>query len=401
MTLSSTNKPRVLLVANTGWYLYNFRLPLARHLREVGYDVYFLSPKDAYVERLEAEDFHWVELPLNRKSMNPLKEVVALSHFCRIYKQLRPAICHHFTIKCVLYGTVAAKLTGVKAVVNAITGLGHTFLGQGLLNRMLRPFLRMAYRKILTARRVEVVFQNGDDLAEFRQQNIVNPSKSTIIRGSGVNLQRFQPRPGELDGQPAPMVLFASRLLKEKGLMEFVEAARLVKSRGLRANFAIAGDFDNGNPSAISKKEMDAWCEEGLVDYLGHADRMEDVLKLSHMVVLPSYREGTPRILLEAAAMGKPLVTTDVPGCREVVQHKVNGLLVPAKDAVALADAIETLLRRPELCVVYGAESRRLVHDFEEGQVIHATVQVYEKAMKAPVILVSNYLMCRTWCYTL
>ncbi len=179
----------------------------------------FLSPKDAYVERLEAEDFQCVELPLNRKSMNPFKEVIALAHFCRIYQQLRPAICHHFTIKCVLYGTVAAKLTGVKAVVNAITGLGHTFLGQGLLNRMLRPFLRMAYRKILTARRVEVVFQNGDDLAEFRQQNIVNPSKTTIIRGSGVNLQRFQPRPGELDGQPAPMVLFASRLLKEKGLI--------------------------------------------------------------------------------------------------------------------------------------------------------------------------------------
>ncbi len=164
-----------------------------------------------------------------------------------------------------------------------------------------------------------------------------------------------------------------------------MEAARLVKSRGLRANFAIAGDFDNGNPSAISKKEMDAWCEEGLIDYLGHADRMEDVLKLSHMVVLPSYREGTPRILLEAAAMGKPLVTTDVPGCREVVQHEVNGLLVPAKDAVALADAIESLLRRPELCVVYGAESRRLVHAFEEGQVIEATVKVYEKAMKGPV----------------
>jgi glycosyltransferase involved in cell wall biosynthesis len=376
---------KVLMVANTSWYLYNFRLPLARHLRDIGYEVVFVSPKDAYSERLMAEKFRWIHLDMNRKGMNPLRELFTVGHFWKIYRSEKPAVCHHFTIKCVLYGTVAAKLSGVKAVVNAITGLGHAYIGNGWLHRILRPFLRIAYRKILRARRVQVIFQNGDDFAEFQTLKMVNEEKTTIIRGSGVCLRRFAPRPGPLEGQPSPTVLLASRLIKEKGLMEYIEAARILKEKGVAVSFALAGQLDPGNPSSITEETLQAWCTEGIVDYLGQIDRIEDVLGLATIVALPSYREGTPRILLEAAAMGKPIVATDVPGCREVVQHGFNGLLVPVRNALALAEAIEQLLSQPETMCKMGENGRCHAHHFEESTVIQATLGVYQRAHGTPI----------------
>ena len=186
---------KILMVANTAWYLYNFRLPLARYLRDQGYEVVFVAPSDSYVELLRGEGFRFVPLGLQRRSLNPFTELLAGLRLYRIFRSEKPAVCHHFTIKCVLYGTIAAKLAGVKAVVNSITGLGHAFIGQGWLHRLVRPTLRWVFRRILTARRVEVIFQNGDDFSEFRERNMVVPEKVTIIRGSGVNLHRFAPRP--------------------------------------------------------------------------------------------------------------------------------------------------------------------------------------------------------------
>lgn len=371
---------KVLLVANTSWYLYNFRLPLARHLRDIGYEVVFVAPRDAYSERLVSEKFRWVPLGLQRKSINPFRELLTLLRFWRIYRRERPSVCHHFTIKCVIYGTIAAKLAGVKAVVNAITGLGHAFIGQGWWHRAVRPMLRFVYRKILTARRVQVIFQNGDDYREFLDRNMIVPDKTTIIRGSGVCLRRFFPRPGTPEGQPCPTILLASRLIREKGLMEYVEAGRILKEKGIEVIFALAGRVDQGNPSSISEEQLQEWVREGVVDYLGHIDNIEDVLSLASIVALPSYREGTPKILLEAAAMGLPIVATDVPGCREVVRHQYNGLLVPARDSRALAQAFQTLLEQPVLRATYGVNSRALAHEFKDTQVIEATVEVYGKA---------------------
>ena len=373
---------KVLLVANTSWYLYNFRLPLARYLRDNGYEVVFVAPQDAYTQQLQAEQFRFVDLGLHRKSINPFRELLTLLRFCQIYQAERPSVCHHFTIKCVLYGTIAAKLTGVKAVVNAITGLGHAFIGNGWLHRAVRPALRFVYRKILTARRVQVVFQNGDDFQEFRERKMVVPEKVTIIRGSGINLHRFAPRPGGVDSQPSPMVLLASRLIREKGVVEFVEAARWLRSQGIEARFCLAGEIDSGNPSAISQSMLDEWCQEGVVDYLGHIDRMEELLQVASLVVLPSYREGTPRILLEAAAMGKPIVTTDVPGCREVVKPNINGLLVPVRDSQSLAEAMGRLLSDPELAQQLGQAGREVVQPFCESHVIEETAKVYARARR-------------------
>lgn len=373
-------REKILMVANTSWYLYNFRLPLARYLRDQGYEVVFVAPQDTYSKDLAAEGFHFIPLGMNRRSLNPLRELLTLISLWKIYRDEKPSVCHHFTIKCVLYGTIASKLAGVKAVVNAITGLGHAFIGNGRLHKIVRPFLRFVYRRILTARRVQVIFQNGDDFSEFQSRNMIIPEKATIIRGSGINLKRFMPRPGKLDGAPCPTVLLASRLIREKGVVEFVEAARQLRNRGLQARFCLAGRVDPGNPSSVSEEMLGEWCAEGAIDYLGHTDQIEDFLKVATLVTLPSYREGTPRILLEAAAMGKPIVTTDVPGCREVVKHGVSGLLVPARDPKALADAIENLITNREKMAEYGANARRLVQDFCEDSVIRRTEEIYRKA---------------------
>lgn len=375
---------KILLVANTGWYLYNFRLPLARYLSGLGLQVVLVSPRDRYVSRLEAEGFRWAELKIDRRSMNPCKELLALWEFVKLYRTERPTGCHHFTIKCVLYGTIAAKLAGIRSVVNAVTGLGHMFLGEGPVTRLMRPLVGWLYRRILTARRVQVVFQNIDDVDEFRRRNLILPEKTTLIRGSGVNLTRFRPRPGGLDEQPAPTVLFASRLIREKGLVEFVEAARLLKSRGLAANFAVAGAPDPGNPSSIEPALLQSWIEEGVIDYLGHVENVEPLLELAALVVLPSYREGTPRILLEAAAMGKPMVATDVPGCREVVRPDVNGVLVPPRDAAALAEGISGLLQDSPRRESFGRQSREVALEFCESQVFRATAGVYQRCGLLP-----------------
>jgi glycosyltransferase involved in cell wall biosynthesis len=310
--------PRILFVANTGWYLYNFRLPLARFLRGRDVEVVLVSPRDPYVARMQAEGFRWIELALDRRSVNPLRELLVVGRLARIYRQERPAAVHHFTAKCVLYGTIAAKLSGVRAVVNALTGLGHIFMGTGRKARVLRPIVRWLYRNILTARRVRVVFQNPDDLQTFTDSKLVVPDRTVLIRGSGVNLQRFSPRACRADAPPAPIVLFAARLNRDKGVCEFVEAARMLKSRGVEAIFQIAGSPDPGNPTSITAAQLEEWRREGAVDLLGHVDAIDEIIAQASLVTLPTHGgEGVPRVLLEAAAMGKPIVATDVPGCRE------------------------------------------------------------------------------------
>ena len=371
---------KILLVANTGWYLYNFRLPLARRLRAEGFHVVLVSPYDTYVDRLVAEGFEHRSLQrLSRRGVNPFDELFAVGELIRLYRDERPRAVHHFTIKCVLYGTIAAKLSGVTSVVNAVTGLGHIFLGQRLVTRVLRPPVRWLYRKILQARRGHVVFQNPDDLETFVSQGLVAPEKTVIIRSSGVDVSRFSPRPGNPDvpASGVPTVLFVGRLLKEKGVYDYVEAARLVKS-DRPVCFKIAGDLDLGNPSSVPEAQVEEWRLEGAVDLLGHVESIDDVIALADIMVLPSYREGTPRALLEAAAMGKPIVATDVPGCREVVIHGKTGFLVPVRDPKSLAESISELLNNPALAAEMGSQGRLLVEEeFSVDSVVSRTLDVY------------------------
>ena len=370
-----------MLVANTGWYLYNFRLPLARRLRESGFDVVLVAPHDTYLDRIRAEGFVVRELQrLSRRGMNPILELIALLELIRLYWNEKPRAVHHFTIKCVLYGTIAAKVTGVRSVVNAVTGLGHIFLGKRFITRTVRPLVRFLYRKILGARRGHVVFQNPDDLETFIEAGLVAPEKTVIIRSSGVCLKKFAPRPGNPD-RPAsrvPNVLFVGRLLREKGIHDFVEAARLVKKERAVC-FQVAGAPDSGNPSSLQPDDVESLRREGAVDLLGHVESIADVMALASVVVLPSFREGTPRVLLEAAAMGKPIVATDVPGCREVVQDGINGRLVPLQDPEALADAILEVLSDPQKASDFGTSGRQIVAEqFSVETVVQETMSVYQ-----------------------
>lgn len=223
-----------------------------------------------------------------------------------------------------------------------------------------------------------MVFQNPDDLNAFIESDLVAPNRTVLIRSSGVNLKRFSPRETPLEGPPAPIVLFAGRLTREKGVVHFVEAARILKEHGAAAIFQIAGTPDPGNGSSVNDSLLEEWRTEGAVDLLGHVDPIDDVLAQASIVVLPSFREGVPRILLEAGAMGKPIVATDVPGCREAVADGKNGLLVPAGDSEALAAAIDRLLTDPYLCRDMGVQGRRKMEsEFSEESVVQRTAEVY------------------------
>ena len=372
---------RILLVANTGWYLYNFRGGLLRALVAGGHAVTVVCPADAYVSRLQAAGAQWAEWRLERAGMNPRGEWAALCALGRIYRRERPDLVHHFTIKSILYGTWAARRAGVPCVVNSVTGLGHVFVSRRLAARLVRPWIRRWYVWALTAPGVQPVFQNADDLAELSRHSPALARRVLMSNGSGVDLEHFAPAAAapQAAADP-PCVLFVGRLLEEKGIREFVEAARLTRAQGCPARFVACGAPDAGNPSAIDAASLQRWTAEGLVEFPGHVDGIQQRLAEADVVVLPSYREGTPRVLIEAAAMGKPVIASDVPGCREVVAHGENGLLVPPRDAGALADAVRRVLADAPRRAAMGRAGRALaVARFDERQVVRQTQDVYEE----------------------
>src|ERR1051325_5752320 len=316
---------KILLFANTDWYLYNFRLALAKAILAQGHELVLLSPPGKYSDRLKQAGFRWIPLPIERRRLNPFAELITIFRIAQGYRRERPDLVHHFTFKCVLYGSIAARLTGVKAIVNALAGLGHIFSNEGLQAKALRRVVKSVCK--LTLRPSEVIFQNPDDHSSFLKLGLVRAETSHLIRGSGVDVERFKPcarRPAS-EGR---YVLLASRLLWAKGVAEFVEAARLVRQWHPRVVFLLAGETDPGNPAAIPQSVIDKWRAD--VEVLGHCEDMRALIEKVDIVALPTYYgEGVPRILIEAAASGKPLVATDMPGCHEIVQHRLNGILIP------------------------------------------------------------------------
>lgn len=371
--------PKIVLVANTDWYLFNFRRNLVGRLRQDGWDVVLVSPPGPFGERLQREGLRWQPFDLSPGGVGPLQEAGAIHRLRRLYRAERPRLVHHFTIKCVLYGTLASRGLDRVGVVNAVTGLGHVFTDSGLRARLIRAAVSPMYRYCLSRRNVRTVFQNQSDLEEFVDRGLMSSGRAHVIRGSGVDCDRFAPRNAERHGGAPARVLFASRMLREKGVLELVEAARLVKGRGVDAEFVFAGSCYPGNPSSVDERAIDTWTSEGLIRFLGHVEDMPDLLASCDLAVLPSYREGTPRILLEAAAMERPIVATDIAGCRGVVEHEVNGLLVPVGDASALADAIARLARDEVLRSRFGRAGRQIVlREFDERIVLDETMAVYQ-----------------------
>jgi glycosyltransferase involved in cell wall biosynthesis len=294
----------------------------------------------------------------------------------RLFRHLRPDLVHVVTLKSVLYGGIASRLAGVPALVAAISGLGYVFIQGSGSRHLLKRLALLLYRLALGQRHSRVIFQNAADRDVLLDAHAVRPEQVVMVRGSGVDLEKFSPTPWP-DGPVT--IAMATRLLHDKGVREFVDAARLSASRGDGLRWRLAGSLDPENPASVGAHELQAWQAEGVIDYVGECTDVAAFYGAAHIVTLPSYREGLPKSLIEAAACGRPIVTTDVPGCRDAIEPGVTGLLVPARDAQALANAVQRLAANPELRERMGAAGRDLAErDFGLQTIVQAHLDVYE-----------------------
>jgi glycosyltransferase involved in cell wall biosynthesis len=320
---------------------------------------------------------------------SPLRDLSALMELIHLYRVQRPDIVHHVALKQVLFGAIAARIVRVPAMVNAITGLGYMFQSGSARRTLLRSVIAPVLRWALARPGSAVIFQNKDDCEDLVRTGLVSTSQAVIIRGAGVNVSQFRPSP-EPDG--VPIVILASRLLRDKGVGEFVTAARLLKRIGIHARYVLVGMVDSENPSSFTEEEVRGWVNEGVVEWWGHRDDMTDVFASSHIVVLPSYAEGLPKVLLEAAACARPLIATRVRGCQEIVRDGVNGLLVPLKEPHALAQAVMTLVQSKTLRERMGARGREIaVNEFRVELIADETIAVYDR------LLGNGYAPSHSW----
>ncbi|MDH5505849.1 MAG: glycosyltransferase family 4 protein [Anaerolineae bacterium] len=366
---------KILLVANTDWYLYNFRLSLAKALQQHGHQVILVSPPGRFVAALQEAGLAWLPWEVGRKSIAPWAELPAVFSLAQIYRRQRPDIVHHHTLKPIIYGTLAARLLKLPAVINSVAGLGYVFSAGQTKARLLRPLTRRFFNLAAAHPRCEWIFENAADRHELLNQSLLVPARTHLIQSVGVDVERFAPSPEPPD---PPVVLFAGRMLADKGVGVLVEAVRLLGA-SISVRLQLIGESDPGNPSSISPAALRAWQADGLVEWHGFRPDMQSAYAAAHIVALPTaYGEGVPTVLLEAAACARPIVASDTPGCRAIVQPGVNGLLVPPNDPAALAAALRTLLADPALRQHMGAAGRQLVLDkFTNTHVNAQTLAVY------------------------
>ena len=368
---------KAIFFANTDWYLYNFRLEYAEFLKKKGWEVCFLSPGGDHVDQLKEAGFRHIEFNFSRKGINPVKEAETIRKIKDIYTKEKPDLVHHFTIKCVIYGSLAAKELGISAVINSITGLGYIFLSEKPHVRLIRRLVKRLYKQALNG--TEVIFENPDDRELFMSMGLVRADNSHIVLGTGIDTDKFIPVPPP---NSIPLTVLPARMIRDKGVEEFVEAATRIKQSGVNARFALVGNNDPGNPTNIPFDRLTQWQKEENVEWWGWQDDVATVISMSHIVCLPSYREGLPKILIEAASSGRPIVTTDVPGCREVVTEGENGYLVPAKDPEALKNALLKLINDPEAREKMGKASRNKAVKYFSNEIVNDGIfAVYQKAV--------------------
>lgn len=369
----ANNKPKILFVVTEDWYFVSHRLPLAVAACEAGYNVAVATRARQHAETIRKAGVRLIPLELSRRAGNPLLEFLGL---LLLYRRERPDIVHHIALKPVFLGALAGRLAGLHAQVNAVAGLGWLFISRSRMARLVSPVIRWMLARLLSAPRCLTIVQNPDD-AELIKQAGVPESHLRMIRGAGVDTGKFFPSPES----PGPIcVVLATRILWDKGVGEFVESARQLKQEGVKARFVLVGDPDPDNPASVPEATFHAWQEEKVVECWGHRDDMSTVFQAAHVVCLPSYREGLPKVLLEAAACARPIVTTDVPGCREVVREGENGLLVPVRDVQALSEALLRLINNSELRAQMGKCSRDIaVKEFSLEYVIAETLNIYKE----------------------
>ena len=361
----------VAIVSNTSWFIYNFHLALLQTLQHHGYNIIVIAPKDEYSGKFEAYGMRYHEIIMNNKGTNPVEDIRLVYDFYRLYKKTAPDVILQYTIKPNIYGSIAAGMLKIP-VVSSITGLGTVFLNDSFSSRVAKMLYRIALKFAQ-----KVFFLNTADRQLFIDSKLVAVGKAELMPGSGIDTELFKPQAKKTEKKPFRFLLIA-RLIKDKGIVEYVEAAQKVKKvNGLLAEFALLGAYYPGNPTAITEEEIGRWEEEGSIVYLGTNDDVPSVIAQSDCVVLPSYREGLSQVLLEAASMAKPIIATDVPGCREVVEDGINGYLCEAKNADALSKVMMKILQQDrDACDEMGKRGRAKVEaEFDEKVVNEKYVQ--------------------------
>ena len=360
-------RPRLLMVLNDAPFFLTHRLPVARAARDAGFDVHVAVPvEDEPVAVMEQEGFIVHDIPLRRGARKLGGELALILRLRQIVRAVEPDMMHAVTMKPVLYGGLVARLSGVPAVVHAITGLGYLFVTHSLAARVQRTIVKLLYRFALGHRNACAIFQNPDDLALFSRENLVDPRITLMIKGCGVDMQHFVPQP-----EPA-------------GPVTVMFPARILKARGSDARFVLVGRTDPDNPTDVGEAGIRAWEREGLVEWQGFSRDMAATLSQAHVICMPSYREGLPRVLIEAIACGRPVVTADVPGCREVVRDGENGFLVPVRNGHATAEAIEQLVANPALRRHMGERARAIAEDeFSVTHFVTLSLEAYRRVLPA------------------
>ena len=377
---SGEGRPKLLFTVGDDEFFCSHRMPVARAARDAGFAVAVACPVAAHGDTIRAEGMRVLPVPMKRGRISPLADLRTLAALWRLYRAERPDIVHHVAMKPVLYGAVAARLAGAPVAVGALTGLGYVFSSRDLRARLLRPLLSRGLRWALNGRRSTCLTQNPDDAA-FVAGLGVDPQRIAVIPGSGVDTARFAPSPEPAGPVRATLV---GRMLWDKGIGEFVEAARAARAHRPELRFTLIGAPDEGNPAAVPLARLQAWQAEGVVEWQGRRDDIPAVWREAHIAVLPSYREGLPKTLLEAASCARPIVAADVPGSREIAREGESALLVPPRDPAALAASILRLADDPALRARLGAGGRRLVErEFSEERITAATLALWRRLLES------------------
>jgi glycosyltransferase involved in cell wall biosynthesis len=388
---------KIVLISNYASSLINFRGDLMSEFVKAGHEVIACAPGESIdtADKLKSKGVSYKAILLDRTGINPIKDLFSFLELATLFRRIRPDIVFNYTIKPVIYGSLAARLAGVSNTFSMITGLGYVFTGASLRQRIIRALVCRLYRRALSNNRA-IFFLNADDLTLFVRSGLVSYSQKTLlINGEGIdiNYYTYPSLPNADQGgqtikcsetdlmnfphvsmaSKQPRFLLIARLIKDKGIFEYVDAARVLKKRHPQAVFRLLGPFDR-NPSAIRESEIKGWQEEGIIEYLGEAEDVRPFIADANVYVLPSYREGLPRTVLEAMAMGRPIVTTDAPGCRETVRDGDNGFLVPVRDVDSLALAMERFILHPELIAKMGSRSREIAEGKYDVRKVNAVI---------------------------
>jgi glycosyltransferase involved in cell wall biosynthesis len=359
-----TSSRVITICSNTSWYLYNFRMGLITALQADGYRVVLIAPKDDYSDRLESLGCEHYDIEIDNKGTNPIDDMRLMYSFFRLYKEIKPDMLLIYTIKPNIYGGIVSKFLNIPTL-NVIAGLGTVFLNDNLSSKIARWLYKTSFHKN------RVLFENEDDCNEFLDKKLVKKEQIKLIPGSGINTEKFQPKEGIVEDSSMVFLLIA-RLIRDKGIVEYVEAIESIRAKYPAVKFKLLGSYYEGNPSAISEDEVSRWVDEGTIEYLGYTDAVLEEIQKADCIVLPSYREGLSRVLLEGASMSKPIITTDVTGCRDVVDDGLNGYLVPIKDSASLAIAIEKMIALSDSeRIEMGKRGRtKVINEFDEKIVI-------------------------------